>query len=159
MEPGKRYLFSVISLTIIQGMHRWILRAVTAKGDNEKRGEKMEPSRNRITQFFKKYTFWKILALLALLFDTASTIYFMKKGGVFLELHPIVRYSALVWGPVLGTFLSAFVFKAAVGFFLEIFYQDRSRHSETLSYSLPVPECLRGSGYWDSLEEQNRSTH
>lgn len=75
---------------------------------------------SQVKQFFVTYTFWKVLVLLALLFDTISTIYFMKRGEVALELHPIVRHSALMWGPVLGTFLSAFIYKAGVGFFLEI---------------------------------------
>ncbi len=72
--------------------------------------------------FFEKYTFWKITVLLALLFDTISTIFFMTKGGIDLEIHPMVRYSALVWGPIIGTFLSAFVYKAVVGFLLEAVY-------------------------------------
>lgn len=75
-----------------------------------------------VKHFFKTYTFWKVTVLLALLFDTISTIYFMHRGGIELEAHPLVRYSAMILGPIAGTFLSAFIFKAVTGFLLEIFY-------------------------------------
>ena len=78
-----------------------------------------------IQRFFERYTFWKVTLLIALLFDTCSTIYFMTRGGIDLEFHPLVRFSALVWGPVIGTFLSSFIYKAVVGFCLEAFYLKR----------------------------------
>lgn len=85
----------------------------------------VESPMSRITVFFERYTFWKITVMLALLFDTVSTIYFMQKGGVEMESHPLVRASAMLWGPVWGTFLSTLVFKAATSFFLEAFFLGR----------------------------------
>lgn len=76
----------------------------------------------QIRHFFETRTTLKVLVLAALLFDTVSTVYFMQRDGISFELHPIVRYSAMLWGPILGTFLSAFVFKAVVSFLLEAFY-------------------------------------
>ncbi len=62
--------------------------------------------------------------MLALLFDTISTIHFMHRGGVELELHPLVRLGSLIYGPVLGPILFAFVFKLLAGLFL-LFYIRR----------------------------------
>ncbi len=76
----------------------------------------------QIKLFFESHTVLKVLVLAALLFDTVSTVYFMRRDGIAFELHPIVRHSAMLWGPVLGTFLSAFVFKAVTSFLLEAFY-------------------------------------
>lgn len=54
----------------------------------------------------------------ALLFDTVSTIHFMVREGIYLELHPLVRYSSYVYGPVAGPFLFAFLFKLLAGLLL-----------------------------------------
>lgn len=63
----------------------------------------------------------------ALLFDTLTTINFMIRGGIDLEIHPLVRYSAYCYGPVIGPFLSAFLFKFFAGLFL-VFYFKHYAH-------------------------------
>ena len=71
-----------------------------------------------LNEFCKQYSTWVMVLLIALLFDTVSTIYFMRIIGVEYELNPFVRHSAIVFGPVIGTFLAAFVYKAIVGVLL-----------------------------------------
>ncbi|MHC4927508.1 MAG: hypothetical protein ACYTER_09340 [Planctomycetota bacterium] len=79
----------------------------------------------KIRAFFTQYRTLKLLFLAALLFDTVSTIHFMLIDGTTYELHPIVRFSAIALGPVLGTFLGSFAFKAIAGFILEAMYLKR----------------------------------
>ena len=76
--------------------------------------------------FWKKNHLLFILLLAALLFDTVSTIYFMKTEGVCLEIHPLVRASATVLGPVSGTILSSFLFRAVTGLLLAVFLRRYS---------------------------------
>ena len=61
---------------------------------------------------------------LALFFDTVSTIHFMNRGGIHLEIHPLVRWGALIYGPIAGPFLFAFLFKFLSGL-LVLFYVRR----------------------------------
>ena len=56
-----------------------------------------------------------ILFATALLFDTLSTIFFMFFDGIEHELHPLVRSGAMFYGPVLGPFMFAFLFKLLGG--------------------------------------------
>ncbi len=71
--------------------------------------------------FWKKHRILSILLLAALIFDTVSTIYFMQRDGIELEIHPLVRASATLLGPVSGTILSAFFFRAVVGVMLAVY--------------------------------------
>ncbi|HOK67666.1 MAG TPA: hypothetical protein PK054_12760 [Anaerohalosphaeraceae bacterium] len=61
---------------------------------------------------------------LAIFFDTLSTIYFMHRGGIEMELHPLVRWGALIYGPVVGPLLFAFLFKFLAGLMV-LFYIRR----------------------------------
>ena len=45
--------------------------------------------------------------LLALTLDTISTINFMVTIGPEHELHPLVRFAAAAWGPVMGPIVAA----------------------------------------------------
>lgn len=60
----------------------------------------------------------------ALLFDTLTTIHFMTTDGIDLEIHPLIRHSALLLGPVVGTVLSAFVYKIVASLFLAIYLRQ-----------------------------------
>lgn len=71
--------------------------------------------------FWKKHRVLSILLLAALVFDTVSTIYFMQNDGVELELHPLVRTSAMLLGPVSGVILSAFLFRAVTVLMLAVY--------------------------------------
>lgn len=71
--------------------------------------------------FWNRYAVLCILLILALIFDTLSTIHFMHVDGIEGELHPLVRGSALLFGPVVGPVLSAFVFKAIAGLLLALY--------------------------------------
>lgn len=72
-------------------------------------------------ELWQKHRFWIIVLAIALLFDTLSTIYFMTKQGIHFEIHPLVKYSALLLGPIVGTILSAFCFKIVVSIFLAMY--------------------------------------
>ena len=72
-------------------------------------------------ELWGKYKIWIIFLMMAYLFDTLTTIHFMTKSSINLEFHPLVRYSALLIGPVTGTILSAFCYKAVVSIFLALY--------------------------------------
>jgi hypothetical protein len=55
--------------------------------------------------FVREYWVFLLLALLASLADTASTIYFMLHMGPQVELHPTVRWLSELLGPILGPIL------------------------------------------------------
>jgi hypothetical protein len=71
--------------------------------------------------FWKKHHLLSTLLLAALVFDTVSTIYFMQRDGVEFEMHPLVRASAMLFGPVSGTILTAFLFRAVAGLMLAVY--------------------------------------
>lgn len=64
------------------------------------------------------------LYTLAILFDAVSTIHFMSRGGIELEIHPLVRWGAIIYGPVAGPLLFAFLFKLLAGLVI-LFYIRR----------------------------------
>ena len=67
-----------------------------------------------LEDLWKHHSLWVILLIGAFAFDALSTIHFMTQNGIHCEIHPLVKYSALILGPVTGTILSAFVFKSIV---------------------------------------------
>jgi len=73
------------------------------------------------TEMWHKYNVWIILLMISLLFDTLTTINFMTKGSIYFEMHPLVRHSALLLGPVAGTILSAFCYKTIVSVCLALY--------------------------------------
>ena len=62
-----------------------------------------------------------IFLMIALLFDTLTTIHFMTHHGIYLETHPLVRSAALMMGPVVGTVLTAFLYKIITCLFLAVY--------------------------------------
>jgi hypothetical protein len=71
--------------------------------------------------FISKRQFLFTLFDLALLIDMVSTICFMSdfgEDGFRFEIHPLVSVAVFVYGPVLGTFLTVFLFKILGGFLL-----------------------------------------
>ena len=76
------------------------------------------------TELWEKHSLLIVILTCALLFDTLSTIGFMTKGGIHLEFHPLVRYSAFLLGPVTGTILSSFCFKVIVSIMLAMFLRS-----------------------------------
>jgi hypothetical protein len=90
-----------------------------------------------------------LIYIAALLFDTLTTIHFMVRGGIDLEIHPLVRYSAYCYGPVIGPFLSAFLFKFFAGLFL-IFYLKHYAHY--VLKAAVISSCLAGMfNLWGDL--------
>jgi len=88
-------------------------------------GKKLRHFRNRIEELWRNHKLLIIVLAGALLFDTLTTIYFMiYDGGIEAEIHPLVRHSALLLGPVAGTFLSAFLFKIVVGVLLAAYLRS-----------------------------------
>ena len=83
-------------------------------------------------EFWKKHCFLSILLLAAFIFDTLSTIYFMENYGIELEIHPLVRTSAMLLGPVSGTILSSFLFRAVAGVMLAMYLKRFSAWVLTL---------------------------
>jgi hypothetical protein len=85
----------------------------------------MQKRMNQINDYFsemwQKHKIWIILLMIATLFDTLTTIHFMTEEGIYLEIHPLVRYAALSLGPVVGTILSVFCYKTIVSIFLAIY--------------------------------------
>lgn len=75
----------------------------------------------------QQYWLLLLIYMAALLFDTISTINFMMKEGIHMELHPLVRYSSYLYGPIVGPLLSAFLFKALAGMIL-LFYFKHYAH-------------------------------
>ena len=72
-------------------------------------------------ELWKKHRLLIVILVCALMFDTLTTIHFMTEDGIHLEFHPLVKYSALLLGPVKGTILSAFCFKVIVSIMLAMF--------------------------------------
>jgi len=70
---------------------------------------------------WKHHSLWVILLIGAFAFDALSTIHFMIQDGVHYELHPLVRHSALIFGPVTGTILSAFLYKSIAALCLALY--------------------------------------
>lgn len=75
-------------------------------------------------EFWQKYWLLIVVLICALSFDTLSTIHFMTTEGINFEAHPLVRYSALLFGPIAGTILTAFVFKIIAGLFLAMYLRN-----------------------------------
>jgi hypothetical protein len=48
----------------------------------------------------------------------------MMKDGIYQEIHPLVRHSAYLLGPIVGTILSAFVYKVITGIMLAMYLRD-----------------------------------
>jgi hypothetical protein len=85
----------------------------------------METTLSKLNSAFddlwEKHAFLITLLICALLFDTVSTILFMVDEGIEFEIHPFVRYSASLLGPVTGTVLSAFIYKFVIGLLLAMY--------------------------------------
>ena len=67
-----------------------------------------------LEDLWRQHSLRIILLVGAFAFDALSTIHFMTESGIHFEIHPLVKYSALILGPVTGTILSVFVFKSIV---------------------------------------------
>lgn len=76
------------------------------------------------TELIVRHRSLLLLYGLAIFFDTVSTIHFMHRGGVELELHPLVRWGSIIYGPVAGPLLFAFLFKFLAGLII-LFYIRR----------------------------------
>ncbi len=70
---------------------------------------------------WKQHALLIILLIGAFAFDTVSTIYFMTQDGFQDELHPLIRYSASIFGPITGPILSAFIYKIVVALCLALY--------------------------------------
>jgi hypothetical protein len=57
--------------------------------------------------YWERYRPLIALFTLALLCDALSTVHFMRQLGVTAELHPVVRWASVAFGPVLGPLLGA----------------------------------------------------
>lgn len=64
--------------------------------------------------FFRAYRWFIAVFIIALLCDAISTIRFMSRGGMEMELHPVVRAISSVCGPVCGPIIAA-LSKAVAG--------------------------------------------
>ena len=82
---------------------------------------KIKQTNDYFKEMWQKYNVWIILLMIGFLFDTMTTIHFMTRETIFFEAHPLVRYSALLMGPIVGTILSAFCFKFVVSIFLALY--------------------------------------
>ena len=104
--------------------HVKIMAHIDTKGLLNK-GEKMEAHVRQCKEYFdelwQKHRVLIFFLIFGFLFDTLSTIHFMIHDGIYLESHPMVRYSALYFGPVAGTILSAFLYKAITSIFLAMY--------------------------------------
>ena len=77
---------------------------------------------HEFTDLWREHSLWIILLIGAFAFDTLSTIHFMTQdGGIQYELNPFVRHSALIFGPITGTILSAFLYKSVVALCLALY--------------------------------------
>jgi hypothetical protein len=85
--------------------------------------EKIKQFNDSFDDLWGKHRAWVILLMAALLFDTLTTIHFMLEDKIHFEIHPLVRYSALFLGPVVGTVLSAFCYKIIVSILLAMYYR------------------------------------
>ena len=57
--------------------------------------------------FWNSYRLYFTIFIIALLCDTASTMYFMTKLGTHAELHPLIRLFSEMAGPIMGPVLGA----------------------------------------------------
>jgi hypothetical protein len=78
--------------------------------------------------FHSARDFWRanvwilVVFIIALLADGISTIVFMLRGGVDIELHPIVNLVSRIAGPILGP-LIAVAYKAIAGFIVALYWR------------------------------------
>ncbi|MBN1437076.1 MAG: hypothetical protein JW936_08365 [Sedimentisphaerales bacterium] len=70
--------------------------------------------------FWGRYRWLVLLFSAAMLCDGVSTVYFMVRWGPGAEVHPGVRLTSEILGPVVGPILSV-VFKAGAGIMLAIY--------------------------------------
>lgn len=77
--------------------------------------------KSHFEELWRNHKLLIIILLICFLFDTLTTIHFMRHSGIHGEIHPLVRYSALILGPITGTILSAFCFKAVASILLAMF--------------------------------------
>ena len=73
------------------------------------------------TDLWRQHSLWIILLVGAFAFDAVSTIHFMTQDGIHHEIHPLVRHSALIFGPVTGTILSVILYKSVVALCLALY--------------------------------------
>ena len=84
-------------------------------------GAQLQIWNDHFNDLWKRHRRLIVLLIAGLIFDTLTTIHFMKTDGIDLEIHPIIRYSATLSGPIVGTILSAFVYKAIICLILAIY--------------------------------------
>ena len=92
---------------------------------------------HEFTDLWREHSLWIILLIGALAFDTLSTIHFMRQDGIHNELNPLVRHSALIFGPITGTILSAFLYRSVVALCLAL-YLRRMRIWVLISPVIPA---------------------
>ena len=55
--------------------------------------------------YFRDFRFWLVIACLAAAADLVTTIMFMLEDGVDMEMHPAIRITSTVFGPIVGPLL------------------------------------------------------
>ena len=70
---------------------------------------------------WREHSIWIIMLIGAFAFDALSTIHFMTQYGIHYEMHPLVRHSAAIFGPVTGTILSVILYKSVVALCLALY--------------------------------------
>ena len=70
--------------------------------------------------FWHTYRVAILVFTLALIADGLSTVYFMSYLGVSAEIHPVVRFTSVIFGPVAGPMVGA-LWKWAVCLYLAIY--------------------------------------
>jgi hypothetical protein len=84
--------------------------------------------------FWHTYRIAILIFTLALIADGLSTVYFMSYLGVSAEIHPVVRFASVIFGPVAGPMVGA-LWKWAVCLYLAI-YCRKFAYSIFLSTSI-----------------------
>jgi hypothetical protein len=78
--------------------------------------------------FWREYRLWIIVFAAAVLFDAASTMYFMLKAESSRdELHPAIRLASWLGGPILGPLFGA-AGKIAAALAVAIYWQRIARY-------------------------------
>ena len=87
--------------------------------------------------FFEKYVWLISIFVVALLCDAASTTHFMLRSSPPNELHPVVRMTSWLFGPIAGPLLGA-VFKAASGITVSIYWRRATPYILTVTAFLSL---------------------
>ncbi len=77
--------------------------------------------------YWQRYRCWFAALITAAAADFLSTLHFMVTDGIQSEIHPLVRYSALLMGPIVGVLLAK-LFQLTATFVVTLYCRVLARY-------------------------------